>query len=77
MNHGMTERLLTREQASPQAPRVYNDLSPARLVEIALANGEGRLASNGSLVVDTGERTGRSPNDRYVVDDPKVHDKVC
>ena len=76
MNHGMTERLLTREQASPQAPKVYNDLSPARLVEIALANGEGRLASNGSLVVDTGERTGRSPNDRYVVDDPKVHDKV-
>lgn len=77
MGTGITERLLTREQTSPRAAKVLNDLPPARLVEIALANGEGVLASNGSLVVDTGERTGRSPNDRYVVDDPKIHDTVC
>lgn len=77
MGTGITERLLTREQTSPRAAKVLNDLPPARLVEIALANGEGVLASNGSLVVDTGERTGRSPNDRYVVDDPKIHDAVC
>ena len=76
MRHATTKRLLGRENA-PGGPQTFYDLSPARLVEAALAKGEGTLASNGSLVVDTGERTGRSPNDRFVVDDPAIHDKVC
>lgn len=59
------------------AGKVHVDLSPAELIEAAFKNGEGEFASNGSFVVDTGERTGRSPNDRYVVDDPAIHDEVC
>ena len=77
MKQTLTGRLLKREQAVPGSARVNEDLAPARFVEAALANGEGVLASNGSLVVDTGERTGRSPLDRFVVDDPAIHDKVC
>ena len=59
------------------APKaVYRNLTPAQLVEHALARGEGKLANTGAFVVTTGKYTGRSPNDRFVVDTPAVHDDI-
>jgi phosphoenolpyruvate carboxykinase (ATP) len=49
------------------AGRVLANLQPARLVELALARGEGTLADNGALVVRTGAKTGRSAEDKHVV----------
>lgn len=56
--------------------RTHVNLSPTRLVEEALARGEGRLASNGALVCLTGDRTGRSPKDKYLEDTSDIHDKI-
>ncbi len=56
--------------------RVQMNLAPARLVELALARGEGMLASNGALVCSTGDRTGRSPKDKYLEDTPGIHEKI-
>ena len=55
---------------------IFRNLTPAELTERALARGEGKLANNGALVIKTGKYTGRSPNDRFIVDTPDVHDKV-
>lgn len=65
------------EQLGIIAPKaVYRNLAPAILVEKALCRGEGKLSSTGALVVTTGKYTGRSPDDRFVVDTPKIHDDI-
>ena len=46
------------------------------LIEIALNNKEGITASNGALIVTTGKRTGRSPKDRFIVEDSITRDVV-
>ncbi|MGB9600014.1 MAG: phosphoenolpyruvate carboxykinase (ATP), partial [Myxococcota bacterium] len=45
----------------------YRNLSVPELIERSIKLGEGRLGENGTLLVRTGERTGRSPNDRFIV----------
>jgi phosphoenolpyruvate carboxykinase (ATP) len=65
---------LSRLNLSPN--RVFTNLPSAELVERAIAAGEGKLAANGALVCLTGDRTGRSPKDKYLEDAPSIHDKI-
>jgi phosphoenolpyruvate carboxykinase (ATP) len=51
-------------------------LTPDELKSAALSRGEGVLASNGALRAETGERTGRSPNDRFIVKDAITKETV-
>jgi phosphoenolpyruvate carboxykinase (ATP) len=51
------------------AARVHWNLVAAPLVEAAVAQGEGRLAAHGPLVVVTGRHTGRSAADKFTVRD--------
>jgi len=63
-------------RALAAGPQVHQNLPAAQLVESALLRGEARLASNGALVATTGARTGRSPRDKFTVDDAVTHDPV-
>ncbi len=56
---------------------VYRNLTAPQLVERALKNGEGVFRDTGALVVNTGKYTGRSPDDKYIVDAPAVHDDIA
>ena len=46
-----------------------SNLTSTELIERALALNEGKLKNTGALLVTTGNRTGRSPNDRFIVDE--------
>ena len=59
------------------AAKVYRNLTPAELTEHALRRGEGKLSNTGALVVKTGKYTGRSANDKFIVDTPAVHDEIA
>lgn len=56
--------------------KAYWNLSPAELTEHALANNEGVLTDTGALMCDTGKFTGRSPKDKFIVEDETTKDTV-
>jgi phosphoenolpyruvate carboxykinase (ATP) len=55
---------------------VYRNPTTSLLYEHALARGDGRLAEGGALVVDTGKFTGRSPKDKFLVDEPSSTGRI-
>src|SRR5918999_210678 len=56
--------------------RVYRNPTTALLYTHALERGDGRLAEGGPPAVDTGEHTGRSPKDKFVVRDKECEDRI-
>lgn len=55
---------------------VSNQLSVASLVEKATSRGEAMLTADGAVVAQTGKYTGRSPKDRYIVEEASSKDKI-
>jgi phosphoenolpyruvate carboxykinase (ATP) len=55
---------------------ILANLGTSALVEEAICNGEGLLASHGPLVVETGKHTGRSAKDKFIVRDAETEDTV-
>ena len=51
-------------------------LSNSKLIEEAVANDEGKLVSNGAFLALTGSRTGRSPKDRFIVEEASTRDQI-
>jgi phosphoenolpyruvate carboxykinase (ATP) len=55
---------------------VHWNLNPAEIYEHALNLHEGNLTRSGALRVLTGEYTGRSPKDKFFVEEPSSRDKI-
>ena len=63
--------------AAPQRTRpVLANLTAPALIAEALRRDEGRLSEDGALIVATGVHTGRSVQDKFVVDEPETTDQV-
>ncbi|MEO0343787.1 MAG: phosphoenolpyruvate carboxykinase [Pseudomonadota bacterium] len=56
--------------------QVYYNLQEAELMTQAVQNGEGEIGQGGTFLVSTGKYTGRSPQDKFVVDEPSVKDSI-
>jgi phosphoenolpyruvate carboxykinase (ATP) len=56
--------------------KVYYNLFVPDLVERALARHEGVLTEPGALSVRTGKFTGRSPEDKYIVEEEGIRDEI-
>lgn len=54
----------------------YRNLDPSEITQIAVNVKDGIVSSTGALAVRTGKYTGRSPNDRFIIDDELTHDTV-
>ena len=55
---------------------VYRNLSVEELIKETVANGEGVIGSRGATIVDTGKYTGRSPKDKYIVNEPSSTENI-
>jgi len=59
-----------------QPQKIHFNLSVSELVEIALIKKEAKISSTGALSVFTGKFTGRSPDDRDIIEDNSTNQKV-
>ncbi len=55
---------------------IHANLSSDELTQAALDNGEGKLAQGGPLVVETGQHTGRSAKDKFIVRNGETEETV-
>jgi len=77
MTHGRVndEYQLARQGITGLRHVSYNDLEPNLMTE-AIARGEGRLGKGGAFLCATGQFTGRSPKDKFVVRSAAVEDTI-
>jgi phosphoenolpyruvate carboxykinase (ATP) len=74
----IAERKVTLEKLGlSHLGAVHENLPPARLVEAAVRRREGMIAGSGTLACCTGKRTGRSPKDRFIVENAVTKDRVA
>lgn len=56
--------------------KVYYNATPELLIEETILRGQGFLSDKGALSIQTGEYTGRSPKDKFIVSDDKTESEV-
>lgn len=76
VNHTQITKTISLKSYGIKNAKVNYQLSPDELHDITIDKGQGVEASSGALAVNTGEFTGRSPQDRFIVKDAITEDKV-
>lgn len=71
----MTSHPIT-DQIIQKAQKAHLNLSSEELIKKALERKEGILTNTGALAADTGEFTGRSPKDKFIVKDDLTQNTV-
>src|SRR5262245_45233076 len=66
----------TAKTPALRAGRDFSNLAPAALIEHAIRGADSQLAASGALVVRTGPYTGRSPEDKFIVSNGLMDDKI-
>lgn len=66
---GMPSKFSLEKHGLRKLGNVYWTLSRAKLIALAIERGEGKFARSGGFVALTGEHTGRSANDKFIVDE--------
>lgn len=75
-NYTQSTKSISLDEYGIKNAEVHYQLPPEKLHEIAIARGQGVEVSSGALAVNTGEFTGRSPLDRFIVKDEVTKDRV-
>lgn len=55
---------------------VYWNLNPSQLYELAIENGEAVLTNKMAIRILTGKYTGRSPQDKFIVEEPTTSESI-
>ena len=73
--HGTPTGDLSSYGITPSGDVYWNQDAPT-LIELSVARGEGTYSAHKALVTETGERTGRSPNDKFIVDEASTSEDI-
>jgi phosphoenolpyruvate carboxykinase (ATP) len=76
INSNQIKNTVSLEQYGIKNANIQYQLTSEELHEITVKTGQGVTASSGALAVNTGEFTGRSPKDRFIVKDNITEDKI-
>ena len=76
VDNNQTKKAISVEKYGIENAKVEYQLSSEELHRITIQKGQGKEASSGALAVNTGEFTGRSPKDRFIVKDDVTKDEV-
>ncbi|OEY73345.1 phosphoenolpyruvate carboxykinase (ATP) [Salegentibacter salarius] len=74
--HAQTTKTISLENYGIKNARVHYQLSPEELHYDTIEHGLGTETKSGALAINTGEFTGRSPKDRFIVKDEVTREKV-
>jgi len=76
VDNNQTTKMISLETYGIKNASVKYQLTSKELHNETIKNNQGVEVNSGALAVNTGEFTGRSPMDRFIVDDEITHDKV-